>query len=307
MTALRTLRLGTRASRLALAQSGLVVAALDAAGAVGEVELVEISTHGDRSSQAVTEMGSTGVFVSALRDALTAGHIDFAVHSYKDLPTAPADGLVLAAVPARADSRDALVARDGLTFAELPAGATVGTGAPRRVGQLRHVRPDLELVAIRGNVDTRLRMVTDGRLDAVVVACAGLDRIDRSAAATDILGVEVMMPAPAQGALAIECRADDTALREVLGVLEDPTTRAAVTAERAMLAALEAGCTAPIGAFATTDERDLVLHGVVAAVDGSAAVRLSRTGPPTDADAIGRSLASDLVAAGVTDLLGSAR
>src|SRR5918994_2426326 len=244
----RALRLGTRGSALAMAQSGLVATAITERSGRG-VELVEITTAGDLSSAPIAQLGGTGVFVSALREALLARDIDVAVHSYKDLPTAPGAGLTIAAVPTREDPRDVLVARDGLTLRELPAGARVGTGAPRRVAQLNALKAGLECVPIRGNVDTRLRKVTSGELDAVVLAHAGLSRLDRAAEVTDVLDPQVVLPAPAQGALAVECRSDDTAMVTLLGALDDPHTRAAVVAERALLAALEAGCSAPVGAL----------------------------------------------------------
>jgi hydroxymethylbilane synthase len=315
-TGRRAVRLGTRASALARAQSGLVADALSGSTG-GPVELVEITTAGDRSTRAVAELGGTGVFVSALRDALLAGDIDLAVHSYKDLPTAPAPGLVLAAVPAREDPRDVLVARDGARLDDLPAGARIGTGAPRRMAQLRAYRRDLDVVPVRGNVDTRVGKVADGTLDAVVLARAGLARLGRMDAVTEVLDPDRLLPAPAQGALAIECRADDTALRSALAALEHPEARATVTAERALLAALEAGCSAPVGALAILDAAEaadpvrprtaLVLRGIVAAIDGSAVVRLSTTGTITDAEEVGRRLAADLLAAGVSNLLGSSR
>ena len=329
IAATRALRLGTRASALALAQSDTVATALRER--TGQpVTLTRISTEGDRSSAPIAQLGGTGVFVSALRDALLAGEIDFAVHSYKDLPTAPADGLVIAAVPLREEHRDALVARDGLALAALPGGATVGTGAPRRVAQLRAFRADLEVVPIRGNVDTRLSKVWSRELDAVVLAGAGLSRLGRAGEITEVLEPEVMLPAPAQGALAVECRADDVDLVALLAGLEHPPTRAAVVAERALLAALEAGCTAPVGAHAwvepavidppprpggeagsvdaaanRADVQLLHLTGAVIALDGSAAVRMSASGATNDADAIGRRLAADLIAAGADPLMGS--
>jgi hydroxymethylbilane synthase len=305
----RTLRLGTRRSALALAQSGRVADALRAAG--HEVELVEVVTEGDRSAAAVAELPGTGVFVTELRSRLLAGEVDFAVHSLKDLPTAPATALVTAAVPRREDPRDALVSRDGLQLNALPAGSTVGTGAPRRVAQLRALGLGLEVVAIRGNVDSRLRRVADGGLDAVVVAAAGLARLGRLAEASEILDPGQMLPAPGQGALAIECRAADTALIEILATaLDDPTTRATVAAERVLLADLEAGCTAPVGALADVAEGDdgveeIYLRGVAADVAGTRAIRLSATGPRSDAAEIGHRLARDLIAAGAADLIGS--
>lgn len=294
------LRLGTRGSALALTQSGLVADAIAA-----PVELVRIKTVGDRSTASIENLGSTGVFVSALREALLAAEIDLAVHSYKDLPTAPADGLIIAAVPERADFRDALVARDGLTLDALPAGSTVGTGAPRRFSQLRHVRPDLQYVPIRGNVDTRLGKVTAGELDAVVLAAAGLDRLGRAGEITELLDPDLVTPAPAQGALAVECRAGE--LHDLLSRLDHVPARGAVNAERALLATLESGCHAPIGAYANVHDDKLVLRAMVAAPDGSAVVRREATGSITDAERIGIGLAAELLSAGVADLLESAR
>ena len=304
MTVTRTLRIGTRASALARTQTGTVAAALGV-----PYEVVHVVTEGDRSSAAVTEFGGTGVFVSALRTALLNDEIDVAVHSYKDLPTAPAPGIALAAVPPREDPRDALVARDGLVLGELPPGSRVGTGAPRRAAQLRALGLGLEIVPLRGNVDTRLGKVSGGELDAVVVALAGLRRLGREGEVTEILDPIQVLPAPAQGALAIECRADDAGAAEVLAVLDSPDTRAAVTAERALLAALEAGCSAPVGALAEIAEGDegpeIFLRGSVTAVDGSDAVRLSATGPTTDAEGVGRRLAAELLADGADTMMGS--
>jgi len=301
------LRLGTRRSALALAQSSVVATALTER--LGRpVELVEILTAGDRSAAAISTIGGTGVFVTALRDALLAGQVDLAVHSYKDLPTAPAAGLTVAAVPRREDPRDVLVARDGLTLGELPVGSTVGTGAPRRMAQLRGLGLGLDVRPVRGNVDTRLRKVADGELDAVVLARAGLARLGRLAEATEVLDPLQVLPAPAQGALAVECRADDD-VRNLLAGLDDADARATVTAERSLLAALEAGCTAPVGAHAEVAEGDdgleIFLRGVVAAIDGSDAVRLSATAPLHDAEGLGRRLAAELLAVGATTLLGS--
>jgi hydroxymethylbilane synthase len=302
-TATRTLRVGTRASALARTQTDAVAAALP-----GPVEIVPIVTEGDRSSAALAQIGGTGVFVSALRIALLDERIDVAVHSYKDLPTAPFDGVAVAAVPAREDPRDALVARDGLTLAELPVGARVGTGSPRRAAQLRALGYGLQVVDLRGNVDTRLRHVADGALDAVVLAYAGLRRLGRADVVTEILDPIQELPAPAQGALAVECRADDPAAIDALRAQDDGDARSAVAAERALLAALEAGCSAPVGALAEVAEGDsgpeIFLRGSVTAVDGSAAVRLFTTGPTTDADGIGRRLAADLIAAGANTMMG---
>ena len=302
-----TLRLGTRRSTLALAQSTTVAESVRRGGR--QVELVEVVTEGDRSSAAIATMGGTGVFVTELRAQLLDGRIDLAVHSLKDLPTQPADGLVVAAMPRREDPRDALVARAGLTLAELPAGARVGTGSPRRAAQLRALGLGVEVVALRGNVDTRLRRVSEGDLDAVVVAAAGLARLGRLDEATEVLDPGQMLPAPGQGALAVECRADDAALVAALAALDDADTRAAVTAERVLLAALEAGCTAPVGALADVamgdeGEDEIYLRAVVAATDGSHAIRLSATGPSSDPEGLGRRLAGDLLDAGAAGLIG---
>lgn len=291
MTGTRALRLGTRASALATSQSGWVADRLRAAG--HEVELVTVRTEGDVSRASLTEIGGTGVFASALRDALRRNDIDLAVHSLKDLPTALEPGLVVAAVPEREDPRDVLVARDRLTLAELPAGAVVGTGSPRRAAQLTGLRPDLAVRDIRGNVDTRVGYVRDGLLDAVVLARAGLARLGRLADATDVLPLHLMLPAPGQGALAVECRADDTPLRALLAeVLEHPPTRAAVDAERAVLSALEAGCTAPVAALAEALGPTLMSLTVFVAL-GQVPLRHVTTG--SDPVALGRSAAEHLL------------
>jgi len=305
MTATRTLRIGTRASALARTQTDLIAHELGA-----PVDIVPITTEGDRSTAALAQIGGTGVFVSALREALLGGDIDVAVHSYKDLPTAAADGIVLAAVPAREDPRDVLVARDGLTLGELPAGARVGTGSPRRAAQLRALGLGLEVVAIRGNVDTRLGKVASGEVDAVVLAYAGLRRLGRGFEATEVLDPIQVLPAPAQGALAVECRTSDDEARALLAGLDHADTRSAVAAERALLAALEAGCSAPVGALAEIAEGDsgteVFLRGSVTAVDGSDAVRLSATGPTAHAEDVGRRLAADLLADGADQWMGAA-
>lgn len=298
------LRLGTRASALARTQAGHVAEALRAAG--HRVELVHLSTHGDTSRAAISTLGGTGVFVTALRDALLAGEIDLAVHSYKDLPTAPADPLVIAAVPPRQDPRDALIARDGLTLGELPPGARIGTGAPRRVAQLHGLGLGFEVSAIRGNVDTRLGMVASGQLDAVVLARAGLARLGRLSEVTETLDPLTMLPAPAQGALAVECRAGE--LESELKIVQDSDTRLCVEAERALLAHLQAGCSAPVAALAVLAEGDdgnseLFLRGLAACLDGSDVLRLSATGPAGDPQGLGRRLAGELLERGAAELI----
>ena len=303
----RTIRIGTRASLLARTQTDIVAAALTDAGAT--VEVVTISTDGDRSQAAGTPiaMDGVGVFVTALRDALLAGEIDVAVHSYKDLPTAAVPGLTLAAVPAREDPRDALVARDGMVLGELPPGAVVGTGSPRRVAQIRALGLGLELVPIRGNVDTRIAKVTRGELDGVVLARAGLARLGRVGEVTEVLDPLQVLPAPAQGALACECRSEDAALEHLLRTtLHDEGVAVAVAAERAVLSALGSPCSAPIGALAEVVEdldddghvvERLSLRAVATTADG-ALVRGSATGETEDAEQIGRALAEELLADG---------
>ncbi|MEV8089054.1 hydroxymethylbilane synthase [Streptomyces nigra] len=322
------LRLGTRRSRLAMAQSGQVA---DTVSQVTgrPVELVEITTYGDVSREALSQIGGTGVFVTALRDALLRGEVDFAVHSLKDLPTTQPEELVLAAVPEREDPRDVLVARHHLKLTDLPRGARIGTGSARRAAQLNaYARAhglDIETVPIRGNVDTRIRYVHDGELDAVVLAAAGMSRIGRLDEVTDFLSVDTVLPAPGQGALAIECTAGNADLIAALGELDDPFTRVAVTAERSLLAALEAGCSAPVGALADLPpltaplergfpqaERQIVkemrLRGVVGTPDGTRTVQLSTTGPVPEthdqALALGRGLAAEMLAQGAAGLMG---
>ena len=307
MSDVPALRLGTRRSALATTQSQAVADDLTAASGRA-VELVEIVTLGDTSGAALTQIGGTGVFVAALRTALLEGRIDFAVHSLKDLPTADEAGLVVAAVPRRQDPRDVLVARDGLTLGELPPGARIGTGSPRRAAQVLALGLGHELEAVRGNVDTRIALVTDGKLDAVLLARAGLLRLGRASEATEVIDPLQVLPAPGQGALAIECRSADLQLVELLGMLDDPDSRAAVTAERSLLAALEAGCTAPVGALAEVVETtqgalEISLRAVVAAPDGSAVLRQSLVGPADDPAGLGRRLATLLLQDGAADLM----
>jgi len=308
-TTTRTIRVGTRASLLAQTQTQLVIDAFTGVNPGVPVETVLVSTAGDRSPAPLAQIGGTGVFVSALRDALLAGTIDVAVHSFKDLPTTAMPGIALAAVPRREDPRDALCARDGRTLLELPRGAKVGTGSPRRTAQLRALDLGLDIVAIRGNVDTRLARL-DKDLDAVVLAVAGLQRLRRAHVVTELLDPIQVLPAAAQGALAIECRESDEDARSLLAPLDDHSTRAAVAAERSLLAALEGGCTAPVGALAEVTEGDdglleIFLRGSVTAIDGSDAVRLSASGPLNTAEEIGRRLAAELIDLGANTMMGS--
>ncbi|MEJ7770326.1 MAG: hydroxymethylbilane synthase [Geodermatophilaceae bacterium] len=302
------IRLGTRASRLAMTQASQVADSVRTTSG-REVVLVEISTPGDASGRPIAELSAVGVFVSSLRSALLRNEIDVAVHSYKDLPTTPQPGLTIAAVPPREDPRDALVARDGLTLFELAPGSTVGTGSPRRTAQLHALQLGLEVVAIRGNVDTRLAAVASGEFDAVVVARAGLARLGRVDEVTEILDPIQFLPAPAQGALAVECRAADAAIIGVLAELDDFASRATVEAERCLLASLEAGCTAPVGALCELAEGEagleLFLRANVTALDGGVAVRASATRSPDQAAELGRLLAAELLDLGAGDLLGT--
>ena len=290
-----TLRIGTRGSALALAQTKKVAAALTAKTGV-DVELVTISTEGDRSTESLSTLGGTGVFASALRDALLAGQCDAIVHSLKDLPTGAQPGLSIAAIPKRVDPRDALCARDGLTLDTLPDGARVGTGSPRRVAQLLSRRPDLEVVDLRGNVDTRLGKVASGELDAVVLAAAGLDRLGRLDAVTEFLPIAGWPTAPGQGALAIEVRTGD---EKLVSALDHKPTRTTVDAERAVLAALEAGCAAPIGAHAMIDDGLIFLDARVYRTDGSEYVTSSHALYVADV----KDPAADVAARVATELL----
>ena len=297
------LRLGTRRSALAMAQSGGVAATILAT--LGrDVELVEVTTEGDRNAAAIAQIGGTGVFVTALRDALRSGEVDLAVHSFKDLPTAPESALVIAAVPPREDPRDVLCSPAGLTLGELPSGSRVGTGSPRRAAQLLALGLGIEVVPIRGNVDTRLKKAIDGEVDAVVLARAGLARLDRLDAVTEVLDPSQVLPAPAQGALAVECQAGDE-LAALLAALDDADTRACVTAERSLLRALEAGCTAPVGALADVADDELYLRAIACAPDGSDAVKQSLTGPIGDPEGIGGRLAAILLEDGAAELMRS--
>jgi hydroxymethylbilane synthase len=290
------LRLGTRRSPMAMEQSGQVARAITKRTGV-QVELVGIATHGDVSRGQLTQIGGTGVFVSALRAAVLADEVDLAVHSLKDLPTGQAGGIELAAVPVRDDPRDALVARAGAKLADLPPGARIGTGSPRRAAQLLMMRPDVVPVPMRGNADTRLQKVASGGVDAAVLGYAGLARIGRLDAVSQVFETDEMLPAAGQGALAVECCASRERLVALLRCVDDPVSRAATVAERSLLAALEVGCAAPVGAYAAGAEV-LRLHGVVVAGDGSAALRGSASGPLADAEAVGRLVAADLLSRG---------
>lgn len=289
-----SLRLGTRGSRMALAQTTLVADLLRAAHPGLAIEIVEIATAGDRDQSTPLRDGSgAGWFTSALQEALQRGEADVAVHSYKDLPTARPDGLVIAAVPLRGDPRDALVSRGGLTLKRLAHGAVVGTGSPRREAQLKAIRPDLEVRPIRGNADTRVRKVDEGEYDATVLGIGGLERIGLDGRAAEVFGVYDMLPAPAQAAIAVECRTADEPTRALLRAIDDAAVRTLVTAERSFLAAIEAGCHYPAAAYAERFGSTLKLHAMVAP-DGTVR-RAKITGPFEAAAGLGRQLAAELL------------
>lgn len=303
------LRIGTRASALAVTQSSQIANRLRELTGV-ETSIVTVSTEGDTNTAALTSFGGQGVFIAALREALVNNEVDVAVHSLKDLPTAPDPRLEIAAVPRREDPRDALIARDGLSLTDLPAGSRIGTGSPRREAQLRALGLPIDVQPIRGNVDTRIGKVTGGEVDAIVLARAGLLRLDRGEEATEVLDPLQMLPAPGQGALACECRSADEDIARQLGQLDDPHTRAAVTAERSLLATLEAGCSAPVGALAEVAAGELGdelwLRAVVCATTGSPIIRLSATGPVQRAERTGERLAAEMLAEGAAEIVAAA-
>jgi hydroxymethylbilane synthase len=300
------LRLATRASRLALAQSGQVARQVEAALGV-TVELVAVKTSGDRLADvSLAKIGGKGLFVKEIEEALLDGRADFAVHSAKDLPAALAPGLVLAAFPERADPRDALVARAGATtLAKLAAGARVGTGSARRTAQLHSLRPDLEVLPLRGNVTTRLERLREGRFDAVLLACAGLDRLGLGSEIHERVSVDVLLPAVGQGVLAIEARAGESLARDLAALTHGPSARA-VAAERAFLARLEGDCNVPLAAFAEVrGDGTLRLQGLVASADGAAVARAEAAGD--DAERCGREVAEAVLARGGEAILARLR
>ncbi len=298
----RRLTVGTRASRLAIVQTEAVVARLKEAFPSCEVAVSQVTTAGDRDrSTPLHRMPEIGVFVKELEEALLDEGIDFAVHSLKDVPTVMPDGLALVAVTERLDPRDALVA--GAPLAELPAGARIGTCSLRRTIQLRELRPDLEIVDIRGNVDTRLRKVTDGEVDGAVLAAAALERLDCAGRITEYLPVEHFLPSPGQGALAIESRTDDDEANEVLATLNDPVAWQCVTAERAFLADLGGGCTVPVAALGTVSGKVLKLKGMVADPAGKTVLRAETRGSAASPEEVGAALAEKMSEMGARELL----
>jgi len=303
----RPLRLGTRGSPLALAQAGRIARQLREQCGRPTI-LVTVATPGDQSTAPIERLGTTGVFTTTLREALLRGAVDLVVHSCKDLPTAPVPGLQVAAFPAREDPRDALIWPGGTSLDALPHGARIGTGSPRRAALLRAMGRHLEIVPMRGNVDTRLRKLADGEVDALVLAMAGLSRLGLLDAVATPLDPSVLMPAPAQGVLAVECRTDDPDTTAQLRTLDHAPTRAAAIAERGFLAALDAGCSAPVGALAELVMEDgaepaVRLRGLIAAQDGSSVIRAQTAGVLGDGDALGRRLAHTLLQRGGAALL----
>lgn len=300
------LRLGARGSALSLAQAGLVSRALAGRAGVEAVEIVEVRTTGDRKSAAGEPISWKGDFTRELDEALRSGAVDFAVHSLKDVPSTMAPGLVLAAVPVRQDPRDVLVSHPAKAFAELPRGARIGTSSPRRRAQLLAARPDLEVTEARGNVDTRIRRLREGRWDGIVLARAGLARLGRLEEIVEIFPEDVLLPAVGQGALALAAREDDARVREALASIDDAASHAEVLCERALLARLEAGCRAPVAARAHASGPSLTVEAAVFSADGSRVLRDRADGTTADAERIGRALGGRLLSAGAAALIGEA-
>lgn len=300
------LRIGTRASKLAQWQATWVAEELGKLGAT--VELVEITTSGDvQQFGPIADAGIQGVFTKEIQTAVLDRQVDVAVHSLKDLPTETVEGLVLAAVPERASAADAFVSKMVDKLDDMPTGARVGTGSLRRQAQLRHLRADLQVAGIRGNVDTRLRKLDEGQFDAIILAAAGLCRLDWEYRIRELLAPPRMLPAPGQGALGLECRANDLVTRQLLAELDDVASHQSVTAERSMLAMLHAGCSAPVGAWGRLEGEELVLDGLVASLDGTQVLRASARGLATNADMLGREVAEQLLRQGAAEIIAAAR
>jgi len=298
-----TITFATRPSALARWQTNYVADLLRAAHPSLAIEIEVIVTKGDRIlDKPLPVIGGKGLFTAELERALHEGRVDAAVHSLKDLPVEDAPGLTIGLTPARADVRDVLICPAGYTLDELPAGAVVGTSSPRRQAQLLAHRPDLVVKSIRGNVDTRIRKAREGQYDAVILAAAGVTRLGLEDAITQYLPLELMLPAPGQGVLGVQCRADDERTLSLLAAVEDPNARAAAQAERAFLAGLGGGCSIPVAAYAQASGAGLHLRGLVASPDGSRILRVESTG--ADPRALGQSLAEEALAKGAASLLG---
>jgi hydroxymethylbilane synthase len=299
----RHLRIGTRGSLLAKWQAEYVRKRLFSAAGV-EAEIIVIKTSGDKFANApLTQIGGKGIFVKELEDALMEESIDIAVHSVKDIPTEIPPRLSFPAVFRREDVRDCLISASGATLANLRQGARIGTGSLRRQAQLRHIRPDLDVRDLRGNVDTRLRKAQSGEYDAILLAKAGLDRLGWSDRITETFAPDVFLPAVGQGAIAAECRLSDPEATEVLASLDDAESRTAIIAERSLLSALQGGCQVPLGAWARTERGELVLEACVCSVDGSQYVRQRATAPPEQAAALGEHVARLLLESGAQSIL----
>ncbi len=305
MSALQ-IRIGTRASKLALWQAQWVAKQLRRQGAT--VELVEMVTRGDTDRRGpIIQLGLQGVFTKEIQSAVLKEQVDVAVHSLKDLPTDPTAGLVLAAVPERENVADALITGKATSLASLPQAARVGTGSLRRQSQLKSMRPDLAVASIRGNVDTRLRKLDAGEYDAIILAAAGLHRLGLGDRITELLQPPRMLPAPGQGALGIECRVNDLEVRAILSHLDDPDSRYAIEAERSMLAMLHGGCSAPVGAWARLEGGQLTLEGLVANLEGMQVLRATAKGDPATASDVGHRVAEHLLDQGAAEIIATAR
>ncbi|MGE5576257.1 MAG: hydroxymethylbilane synthase [Syntrophothermus sp.] len=295
---------GTRDSQLALWQTNWVIGVLKAAHPDLEVEIRHIKTKGDKILDTpLPAIGDKGLFVKEIEHALTTGEIDLAVHSMKDVPTQIPPGLAIAGMPKRVDPRDVLISRLAGSVAELPEGAVVGTSSLRRIAQLKHLRPDLAFEPIRGNLDTRLRKLDGLKLAAIVLAAAGLDRMEWDAPVVERISPEICLPAVGQGALGVEIRVDDAQARSLVETMRHPETEMAVRAERAFLAELEGGCHVPIGALGEVSGAEMRISGVVASLDGKRLVRGSISGPAVDSESLGFRLARQLRRQGAQEIL----
>jgi len=302
---MRHIRIASRAGKLALVQSNYIGGLLQNLSRGVEISIVEVSTKGDRNkSDFLYKSESIGFFTSEVENALLNGRADIAVHSLKDLPTTPAPGLIIAAIPKRESPADALVASESIASIEdLPAGATVGTSSLRRIAQLKHRRKDLKSVPLRGNVETRIGKVLSGQIDAAVVACAGLNRLGLAEKISAILSVDDFIPAPAQGALAVQIRADDNELAELLGQLDNAQTRIAVEAERAVLAALQGGCSIPLGVYAHILDDTITIDAMISDLQGNEYIKRSRTDSLNNVETSAKRLAEELLTAGGQKIL----
>ncbi len=301
---LSSLRVGTRGSALALAQANWVKARLEERHPGLAVELVIIKTTGDKLKDVpLAQVGGKGLFIKEIEEALLAGRVDLAVHSLKDMPALVPAGLAIAAVPPREDWRDAFISHNYAALAEIPAGGRVGTGSLRRRVQLLHLRPDLEIVPIRGNVDTRLRKMADLGLDALILAAAGLSRLGLSHLGRSFLSAREMLPAISQGALGLEARSGDARVRELINFLDDSKTHIAVIAERAFLARLEGGCVVPVAGLGRLQDGVLFFEALIGDLEGRRLIRGSITGAPAEADSLGRTLAEQLLDRGGREIL----